>query len=934
MTTVKNTPSPREITRAITSDAYYHAVNTVSNMGLFAAGPGSFTIGPGTDQEVHIHHNLDGTLDFPPHGGEIRLRHYPAKGDLTVFQNVWQSILSAAHNTLSERVNATFGKESIDHVELELGKQYKTAAKGVRSTLKYGYLHNPSGVGYAALSRFIGRESISTVLSIAGAKATLKDFNTVISNLEVFQEAKTTNPNAVLLWFKEHLRYPRYTAFNSADDIISQAKAFFAEALRMVDASRTPEPIWPAMTKLNHEATARYLHNPIHVAQMAMDAHDAGVNPSFTAIRLLSNTARAAHGTTSVTLAQAFMRESQRRSLTRGKTQAQLATQYLAIDNPHRLDLPNGQSTSHLASVVRTALENLMESRNTYPPISWQEVIDSIPRETLEIMESSKRKTKKPRTRISRGPSSTYLTTQELDAILDGPANHAVENALANTLTIRTQPGKSTELWQAGVPKPVLALWKTTDEAINYQAKDHMVHGPLPDPRKLQEGIPNWTTRGLKTDVATQTVAQHLKDHWQDLAPNRNTKPPTPQRINSHIHRRLHDESREPRHTTDEELSGQLTKDIASMVDQEVYDLTGTVSNCVNIEAYNLVASAKETIGHLIRTNPGAITWVMTFQQPKHAPEHPGEFIAMAKNTLISSGLDPRNWRATATLDPEVVKAINNRENEYHHIDHNNHTERKTFLLNAIAASQTTTSPETAKVALEILPSLLNYQPQNLLTELLLQNARTFLVLLIREGITHHSEEVTSARDYLQHINRKPARINSTTWRGLCKASDAWHRDVTRTPIIETWNYIIHQQKGFYQAWHTALEQYNEGEYTITPLSSEYDLYQESLNMEHCVIGYGSRCAQGRSRIFSIADANGNKLATTELRPQVNTWIPVQTRGKRNHPVSENIQEIAQKVARHYQETRQEERPPWWIYLKTGETFHSPPNPEQRPAGI
>ena len=934
MTTVKKTPSPREITRTITSDAYYQAVHAVSNMGLFAAGPDSFTIGPGTNEETTIHSNRDGTLDFPPHGGQIRLRHYAAKGDVTVFQTVWQSILSAAYDALSDCVNATFGTESTSHFELGLHKQYETAAKGVRSTLKHGYLHNPSGVGYAALSDFIGRDRISTVLSIAGTKATLKEFNTVIRNMEVFQEAKTTNPNAVLLWFKEHLRYTHYTAFRSADDIISQAKTFFEEALRNVDADRTPGPIWPTMTKLNHEATARYLQHPIHVAQMAMDAHDAGANPSFTAIRVLSNTARAAYGRTSGTLAHAFMRESEHRSLTRRKTQAQLADQYLAIDNPHRLNLPDGQTAAHLESIIKAALEDLMESRNTDAPLLWQEVTGAIPKETLETLESYNKKARKPRARRSRGPSSTYLTTQELDTILDGPANHAVENALVNTLVIKTQYGKSTELWQAGTSHPVLSVWKTTDGTINYQAKEYMVHGPLPDPRDLHEFLPNWTTRGLKTEGATQAVEQYLKDHWQDLTPNPKTKPPTPQRINSHIHRRLHDKSRKPRHTTDEELSEQLTKDIASILDQEVYDLANTVSHCVNIDTYNLVASAKETIRHLIKTNPGATTWVMTFQQPKHAPEHPSEFITTAKNTLIRSGLDPRHWRATATLAPQVVKAINDTESKYHETYQNNHTDHKTFVLNAMAASQTIPSPDTAKTALEILPSLLNHQPQNILSELSLHNARTFLVLLIREGITHCSEEVTSAKDYLQHINRKPARINSTTWRGLCKASNTWHRDLRRTPIIETWNYIIHHQEGFYQAWHTELEQYSHGKYTVTPLSSEYDLYQESLDMEHCVIGYGARCAQGRSRIFSIADTKGDKLATTEIRPHAHTWTPVQTRGKRNHPVSEDIQELAQRVALHYQETCQEEQPSWWVNLHTGEIFQAHPNQEHQDAGI
>ena len=932
MTIVKNTPSPEEVARVVTSDAYYHAVDAVSHMGLFDTSPDTFIIGPGTDLQVTIRLNSDGTLDFPSQGNQIRLRHYPAKRDATVFYTVWQSLLAAAHNALSHHLNQTFTKQSINHIAMELDNQCANAAKGVRSTLKRGYLQNPSGLGYAALADFIGRDRIRMVLSIAGAKATLKDFNTIIKDKDIFQEAKTTNPNAVLLWFKEHFRYSPHTTYTSAADIISQAETYFAEALRKINPDRIPQPIWQTMTKLNHEGTARYLLTPINVAQTATDAHDAGANPSFTAIRVLASTARAT-GRTSTLLAHAFIRESERRSLTRGKPQRELAAQYQAIENPHHTISQLPRTPPHIVSIMQDALQDLLESSDTMTPVSWQQIIDAMPQEALEVINTPNRKTRKPRKPGPTTPGPTYLKTHDLDSILDGPAKQAVDAALLNAITISTHSGSSTEIRQADTPTPLLKVWRTDKGAINFQAKNYMVDGPLPNPRHPGQHLAYWTTRGLKTNTATQAVGQYLEDHWHELAPNPNTKMPSRQRLNSHIHTRLQDESRQPPAPSDQKLSEQLLTAVASLLDQEVYDLADTVSNCVDIDTYNFVNSAKDTIQDLLHTNPGAVTWVMTNQRPAHAPKHPGEFIATAKNTLIRHGLEPRNWRATATISPGVIKAINNPETEYHHRYQTNNNRHKTFLLNVIAASHTRPSPETASTALEIIPSLLAYRTEDLLQEHQLRNARTFLILLIREGITQTTEEIISARDYLQHVNHNAGRINSTTWSGLCKASEAWHRDLRRSPIIDTWSYIIRQQQGFYQAWNTALPEHKDGEYTITPLSSEYELYQNSLDMEHCAVIYGRSCAQGTSRIFSISDSNGNKLATTEIQPHTDTWIPTQTRGKKNHPVSDDLNAVAQRLGHHYQEVQEvqetqnpQQTRPWWVHLQTGETHLTHPN--------
>ena len=110
----------------------------------------------------------------------------------------------------------------------------------------------------------------------------------------------------------------------------------------------------------------------------------------------------------------------------------------------------------------------------------------------------------------------------------------------------------------------------------------------------------------------------------------------------------------------------------------------------------------------------------------------------------------------------------------------------------------------------------------------------------------------------------------------------------------------------------------------VTPLLSEYDLYQESTHMRHCVIGYGPDCASGSSRIFSITK-DGRHLATVELNNRTGRWKAVQVRGRHNHPVDEEIDTIAQDLAKRYQKAAAQHSNE---YRLTDE--HSNDLPEQR----
>ncbi|CDQ10456.1 PcfJ domain-containing protein [Acidithiobacillus ferrivorans] len=59
--------------------------------------------------------------------------------------------------------------------------------------------------------------------------------------------------------------------------------------------------------------------------------------------------------------------------------------------------------------------------------------------------------------------------------------------------------------------------------------------------------------------------------------------------------------------------------------------------------------------------------------------------------------------------------------------------------------------------------------------------------------------------------------------------------------------------------------------------------------MQHCVYTYVPSCADGISRIFSVAREDGRRLSTLELRVQSGHFVVSQNLGFRNASVSASL---------------------------------------------
>jgi hypothetical protein len=81
-------------------------------------------------------------------------------------------------------------------------------------------------------------------------------------------------------------------------------------------------------------------------------------------------------------------------------------------------------------------------------------------------------------------------------------------------------------------------------------------------------------------------------------------------------------------------------------------------------------------------------------------------------------------------------------------------------------------------------------------------------------------------------------------------------------------------------------------------------LYDEAIELEHCVDQYVERCIQGYSRIFKVKSSN--ERATLELvRRTPKQWVVAQIRGLDNKNVSKELHTIAIEMAKQYSKAEQ-----------------------------
>ena len=155
------------------------------------------------------------------------------------------------------------------------------------------------------------------------------------------------------------------------------------------------------------------------------------------------------------------------------------------------------------------------------------------------------------------------------------------------------------------------------------------------------------------------------------------------------------------------------------------------------------------------------------------------------------------------------------------------------------------------------------------------------------------------AEDYLQRRGQLPRM----PWEQYVRISERWHaalaarRTAPQPPAAEN------------LTWHSALGEFERGDYRVVPLQSQEDLAEESARMGHCVGygGYARRCAQNTSRIFHIEKVRGKgarrPMATAQITGGLSPddWRLAQLQGPGNSPdLPMPVRELARSLPDRY----------------------------------
>lgn len=111
-------------------------------------------------------------------------------------------------------------------------------------------------------------------------------------------------------------------------------------------------------------------------------------------------------------------------------------------------------------------------------------------------------------------------------------------------------------------------------------------------------------------------------------------------------------------------------------------------------------------------------------------------------------------------------------------------------------------------------------------------------------------------------------------------------------------------------SWQCELPQFEYKGYTVIPLTTSLELFDEGKEMHHCVSSYSKQCKLGSTLIFSIRKGD-LKVATAEIsnqkheyrlnhHPNSNDWQMIQCRGKCNAAVDKDVEAVAKQIAARY----------------------------------
>ena len=889
------------------NEIHHLALEQIVNSEFITLNGDTLTLGPNTPNPIVFNRNPDGSITtLKPNETSL----IATEKAFDIFRHTWDEIEHRCRKNVENLLQARFplqSKACQDH-EWYINRE----ARRVLANAGYGYFRSPSALGYSKLHQFLGKSQVIRALKFAGSKATLAHFNLIQKNPEAFTQAHEMNPNATVMFLNQiaNLRHQPLWDFRNdltPKEIIGEARKHYP----------TAPHLWDTFSKLNQRAINHYpphnrgSHDRGQMYLIAELALESQINPTYSAIKTLSKYGPAIDQLPRDFIS-AFFRESHHRARNRktGRTQAQLIREF---------------REAKLRVLCRRNPVATPQTQLTWP--EWMQLLD-----TTQPLYKDIQPKKKPRKYSKASPElKTQKASQDqrLDRIIEQldmveitQGSLALESVEGQSVTLRS------DFNPVPTSPPLLQITRLPSGEIDIRSYEYWTQDivlptptdrPEPSGHKSQYHSPKinqcWTTHGLVTKITRHKAMRAIKATWTETTPQ-SPKPPSEARITAALNRFWASQSKELRPwTTDQKLSKSLHEAIATLVDPDTWDFINQRGMDVTRERYNMARTDPNIIQSLQKTNPGVLEWAYTHGSPTQEIRHPGQIINAARESMTEHGVDMRHWRTISQIPTETMRDIVNAH----------YPGQGVLFMNISARAGIEPDPK-------MLSDSRNYyltfiHPLDRTSALARQNHDTVLEIMYREHAKHspaHQQWLALAAqdilDYSRAMTSMGKTINSRSHQGLMKKARIWHRQISRRRTINDWLQILDNGNNHYRAWKSAISQpIKQGEYTVTPLTSEMDLYHESLRMNHCVIGYGNPCTSNASRIFSVSK-NGETVATSEIRFSDDGWKPVQTRGPHNHPVEQEIIDLMKQVAQGYTQEYQQDpehwAETWWTQYK------------------
>ena len=769
----------------------------------------------------------------------------------------------------------------------------------------------------------LGETTIRKTLHLAGQEADSRDHNAITTNPEAFLEASRRNPNAVLLWFSTPHNTPNAAPRDlTPDTIIQQARSHLLQTPRAQAPDRYdtgPDQLWEAFTRMDPRAVndcppiqGRH-HRLAHLA--ARTRQDTHPDTLRVLLRLHQNRSPRRDASSSRDLPLPLLASfRQARHERRHDPQAlrDLDLELRLVNACYHLEHHSRyRDFVDLTNMLTTDLA----PRLHLDPEPWEEWTLPLPEADLRQARAGTRETAKPQTNRKPRP-----TNDQVRDILQGEPIRAIAAATGRNVALDHQPGAGARLRSRNQPAHDILVNRSPAGLL-------LVSDSQTDARNIpldSRCAPAWVSRGMALHDLLEETKHWLTKNWRKLPQSRDLSQPARGQLAlalASLLPTLEPQLLDP--VDDEALSRRFHQALLDLADPDALRLAHWLHTAPTVHDHNIGVLLGGPGAQLAATNPGALRWVATFQPPDQPVNHPGQTITRARQHLLHHGLNPDAWKFVAAANPHRMSPLLD--------DANPHTAVR--LLNTAARADHLPDRDAVEFALRTYEAEKTFRMAPAPQEdtgghtLIRQNNDTLLALLFRHlgnppGGTPADagrtlDDAQQAADYTRHLAGRDLPLRSKTWRGLLRAQDAWHREISHQVVHDSWTRGLKSHRNRCRTWESALPETTIQDIDFVPLCDEQELHRESLHLKHCVYQYGPDCAAGTSRIFS-ARRGGRRLATIELAPRTHRWLPSQVRAHHNQQPPPEVWEASRLLARLYTRAvaQQPHRDPGWMKVQ------------------